>query len=122
MSAAHDDYFACRCGAMRLDIDAGRFGSRQGDENILVYRRKVSAFELRPQATYRVIAAFADYDKRMHEVGERWKFLRQSFLPYEDGLSLFVERGGQEIQIRLQCRDEEQNAIVQAFSDFVVEE
>ena len=38
MCAAHDDYFHCRCGAMRLDIDAGRFGSRHGDENILVYR------------------------------------------------------------------------------------
>ena len=83
---------------------------------------KFTAYALRQQATYRVIAAFGDYDKRLHPVGERWEFLRQSFLPYEDGLSLFVEREGQEVQIRLQCRDEEQNPIVQAFSDFVTEE
>jgi hypothetical protein len=38
MCAAHNDYFSSRCGAMRLDFDAGRFGSRHGDENILVYR------------------------------------------------------------------------------------
>ena len=75
MCAAHDDYFSCRCGAMRLDIDAGRFGSRHGDENILVYRKKFTAYELQPQATYRVIVAFSDYDKRLHPVGERWKFV-----------------------------------------------
>src|SRR5581483_7784594 len=70
-------------------------------------KAKFSAFELRPQTMYRVVVAFADYDKGVHEVGEHWKFLRKSFLPYEDGLSLFVERGsGQETQIRLQCRPE----------------
>jgi hypothetical protein len=31
--------FACTCGAMRLDADAGRFGSRLGDDNVLTYRR-----------------------------------------------------------------------------------
>ena len=31
--------FACSCGAMRLDADAGRFGSRLGDDNVLTYRR-----------------------------------------------------------------------------------
>jgi hypothetical protein len=122
MCAAHDDYFSCRCGSMHLDIDAGRFGSRSGDENILVYRTMFSAYELQPQTTYRVLVAFADYDKKTHQVGERWKFLRKSFLPYEDGLSLIVEWEGRETQIRLQCRDEEQNPIVSAFSDFVTEE
>ena len=39
MCAAQNDYFTCSCGAMHLDIDAGRFGSRHGDENILVYRK-----------------------------------------------------------------------------------
>lgn len=39
MPGPHDDHFECRCGAMDLDRDAGRFGSRYGDENILVYRR-----------------------------------------------------------------------------------
>jgi hypothetical protein len=31
--------FACGCGCMRLDADAGRFGSRLGDDNVLTYRR-----------------------------------------------------------------------------------
>ena len=83
---------------------------------------KFSAFELWPQARYRVVAAFVDYDNVTHEIGERWTFLRKAFLPYEDGLSLFVVENGQEIHIRLQSRDEAQGHIVRAFSDFVVEE
>jgi len=40
MPADYDDYFNCNCGAMRLDIDYGRFGSTFGDNNILVYRKR----------------------------------------------------------------------------------
>jgi hypothetical protein len=40
MRADCADFFACACGAMRLDIDSGRFGSRLGDENILVYKKR----------------------------------------------------------------------------------
>jgi len=40
MRADHDDYFNCSCGAMHLDIDAGRFGSQFGDNAILTYRRQ----------------------------------------------------------------------------------
>ena len=39
MPADFDDYFNCSCGAMHLDRDAGRFGSRFGDEAILTYRK-----------------------------------------------------------------------------------
>lgn len=39
MSADFNDYFNCDCGSMHLDIDAGRFGSWHGDENIIVYRK-----------------------------------------------------------------------------------
>jgi len=85
-------------------------------------RLKFSAFELEPHSMYRVVARFVDYDKVAHEVGERWRFLRKAFLPYEDGLSLFVEQDGRETHIRMQCREEEQGQIVNAFSDFVVEE
>ena len=81
-----------------------------------------TAFELWPQAKYRVVAAFVDYDNVSHEVGERWTFLRKAFLPYEDGLSLFVEANGQELHIRMQCRDDAQGPIVHAFSQYVVEE
>ena len=83
---------------------------------------KFTAFELWPQAKYRVVTAFVDYDNIKHEVGERWTFLRKAFLPYEDGLSLFVEQDGQEVHIRLQSRNDAQGHIVGAFSDFVVEE
>jgi hypothetical protein len=83
---------------------------------------KFTAFDLWPQAKYRVVAAFVDYDHVTHEVGERWTFLRKAFLPYEDGLSLFVEENGREIHIRMQCRDDAQGQIVHAFSDYVVEE
>jgi len=83
---------------------------------------KFSAFELWPRARYRVVTAFVDYDNVTHEVGERWTFLGRAFLPYEDGLSLFVEENGREIHIRMQCRDDAQGQIVNSFSDFVVEE
>jgi hypothetical protein len=83
---------------------------------------KFTAFELWPQARYRVIAPFVDFDNVTHEIGERWTFLNKAFLPYEDGLSLFVERNGEQQHIRLQCRDDAQAHIVHAFSDFVVEE
>jgi hypothetical protein len=36
--ADHASYFSCACGAMRLDFDAGRFGSSGGDQAILTYR------------------------------------------------------------------------------------
>lgn len=81
-----------------------------------------TAFDLWPQAKYRVVTAFVDYDNVSHEVGERWTFLRKAFLPYEDGLSLFVEENGQEVHIRLQSREETQGQIVRAFSEYVVEE
>jgi uncharacterized protein DUF3601 len=44
-----------------------------------------SAFELRRNATYRVIAAFVDYDGNTHEVGERWTFIRDFYLPTKTG-------------------------------------
>lgn len=39
MPADHASNYACECGAMYLDVDAGRFGSRLGDENVLVYEK-----------------------------------------------------------------------------------
>lgn len=39
MPADFNDYFSCACGAMTLDFDAGRFGSRFGDQAIRTYRR-----------------------------------------------------------------------------------
>ena len=68
---------------------------------------------LKPGHTYEVRAAFVDHDGSEHAVGERWLFLGYSYLPYDDGLSLFVSLDGHhEWHIRLQDREEEQGAIV----------
>ena len=81
--------------------------------------REFTASDLVPGTTYRVKAVFQDYDRQTHEVGECWRFLEKNFVPYEDGLSLFVETDGRSIQIRLQWRPDAQGAIIDRFSDFV---
>ena len=83
--------------------------------------RKFTAADLLPGRTYRVVAAFEDYDGRIHAVGESWRFLRKNFIPYDDGLSLFVEREGRVVQIRLQWLATAQGKIIDGFSDFVEE-
>ncbi len=84
-------------------------------------QRKFTAADLIPGQTYRVITGFKDYDGVIHSAGETWKFLEKSFLPYEDGLSLFVEKDGQKTQFRLQWREESQGRIIDGFSGFVEE-
>jgi hypothetical protein len=79
------------------------------------------AANLTPGQTYRVIAPFMDYDGVIHPVGECWRFVNKAFLPCEDGLSLFIEKNGQNIMIRLQWRPETQGQIIDNFSDFVDE-
>ncbi len=71
--------------------------------------------------TYRVVAAFDDYDGIAHPVGEYWRFVDKNFLPYEDGLTLTVEREKRQVQIRLQWREETQGEVISRFSDFVEE-
>jgi Domain of unknown function (DUF3601) len=69
---------------------------------------------------YEVIREFADHDKDVHPVGESWVFLGHSFVPYHDGLSLFVSLDGvQEWQIRLQWIAEEQAGIINALQHYV---
>ena len=69
---------------------------------------------------YRVIKAFRDFDGAEHPVGEEWRFIGSSFLPYEDGLSVFVEDAdGSEWHIRLCRRPEDQGEICQRFTDYV---
>lgn len=77
---------------------------------------------LRAGRRYRVTSAFVDYDRDLHPVGETWFFLGASFLPYDDGVSLFVSFDeGQEWQIRLQWRPEEQGHILDALADYLAE-
>ena len=86
-----------------------------------LFKRKFTAADLVSGQTYRVIKTFTDYDGTVHPVGESWRFVKKSFLPYEDGLSLFVERNKQNVSFRLQWRPEAQGEIIDNFSDFVAE-
>jgi hypothetical protein len=81
----------------------------------------VTSFKhLRSGALCVVRTAFTDYDGALHPAGETWAFQRHSFLPYEDGLSLFVSGpDGTERQIRLQWRPEAQGAIIDDLARFV---
>jgi len=84
-------------------------------------KRKFTAADLIPGQTYCVITTFKDYDGIIHPVGECWRFVGKNFLPYDDGLSLLVERNGQNVPFRLQWRAETQGQIIDDFSDFVEE-
>jgi hypothetical protein len=84
-------------------------------------KRKFTATDLVPGQIYRVIIAFKDYDGVLHPIGEYWRFIKKNFLPYEDGLTLIIERDGQEISFRLQWRAETQSQVIDNFSDFVTE-
>lgn len=82
--------------------------------------QRFTAAELIPGQTYCVIHNFIDYDGMVHPLGECWRFTEKSFLPYEDGLSLFVEKDGEKVSFRLQWRPETQEQIIDNFSDYVV--
>ena len=84
-------------------------------------KRTIHATKLTPGKTYRVIAEFSDYDGRVHTIGESWRFIEHNFVPYEDGLTISIERDGQKSVIRLQWRPETQEAIIDNFSDYVEE-
>lgn len=84
-------------------------------------KKSFTAASLTPGQTYEVTAAFMDYDGFIHPVGERWRFLSKNFLPYEDGLTLIVEKEGQREWIRLQWRAEAQDKIIDEFSNYVSE-
>ncbi len=84
-------------------------------------QRKFPASDLLPGHIYHVTTAFKDYDGTLHPVGESWRFIDKSFLPYEDGLTLNVDRNGQQVSIRLQWRYESQGQIIDDFSDYVEE-
>jgi hypothetical protein len=69
---------------------------------------------------YRVIRAFTDYDDHLHPPGESWTYLGHNFVPYHDGLSLFVSLDGErEWQIRLSWLPEDQGQIIDALGDYL---
>ncbi|HEY9715600.1 MAG TPA: DUF3601 domain-containing protein [Chroococcales cyanobacterium] len=99
MPADCNDYFDCRCKSMHLDIDAGRFGSNHGDQNILRYR-KATAEEfgaltaLTPGSSIEVIRDFKDFDGHTHRVGSPFnRFKEYNFVPYHGGYTFYFENG-----------------------------
>jgi hypothetical protein len=84
-------------------------------------QRKFTAVDLIPGKSYRVLKSFEDYDGFSHPVGEQWRYIDKSFLPYEDGLTLKIELNGQLTGLRLQWRDDRQAPIIDDFSNYVQE-
>ena len=69
---------------------------------------------------YRVVKLFCDFDGDVHSVGEEWRFIGSSFLPHDDGLSIFVADDDEsEWHIRLCWRPNEQQQICENFRDYV---
>jgi len=91
-------------------------------KNLFAGKRIFTAFDLTPGRIYRVTKAFTDFDKSVHNIGESWIFISKSFLPYEDGLTIFIEQNGSKRSFRMQARLEEQDEIIANFSSYVDEE
>ncbi|MBK7454213.1 MAG: DUF3601 domain-containing protein [Anaerolineales bacterium] len=84
-------------------------------------KQRFTAADLIRGQNYIVKTTFEDYDGAIHRIGEQWRFIEKDFLPYDEGLSLFVEMNEQKVQIRLQWRDETQGKIINNFSNYVQE-
>lgn len=69
---------------------------------------------------YVIAKSFRDYDNYPYEEGNTLEFIGSSFVPYEDGLSLFFIYKDREKQIRLQVRPEAQQEIVQNLQEYLV--
>lgn len=68
---------------------------------------------LRIGERYEVATEFSDYDGMLHPVGESWLFRGHGFLPYEDGLSLFVSPDDATLRhVRLHWTTEDQGEII----------
>lgn len=75
---------------------------------------------------YQVVKAFADFDGDEHPVGETWRFEGHSFLPYDDGLSLYVTRpldittaDAAPHQIRMRWTPEDQGEVIDHLDAYI---
>ena len=69
---------------------------------------------------YEVVHAFTDFDGDEHPPGESWTYLGHNFVPYEDGLCLFVTMDGErEWNLRMCWRPEDQGPVIDHFKDYV---
>jgi hypothetical protein len=69
---------------------------------------------------YRVVRAFIDHDGGQHLEGETWVFQSTHFVPYHDGLTLHVRVHGVPQVYRLQWLPEEQAALIENFTNYVM--
>ncbi len=75
---------------------------------------------LTPGRKYRIAKPFRDFDGELHPEGETWIYLGRNFLPYEDGLSLFVSLDGPlEWHIRMRWTPEDQGLIIDKLSEYI---
>lgn len=75
--------------------------------------------ELQQGSTYAVVSEFVNYDGITHTIGETWPVQEITFLPYHDGLSLFVIENGQKKQYLFQEIAEEQEKLISNFMEHV---
>lgn len=85
-------------------------------------RRQFTAADMISGKRYWVRKPFTDYDGSLHAPGENWIFAGKDFLPYEDGLTIYVKRDQRDHTFRMQWRDETQGDVISNFSEYVEEE
>lgn len=102
-------------------LNAERFEAKGGLITVAQTQPESKAFKhLAPGKRYCVAKSFVDYDGEIHPIGENWIYLSHSFLPHDDGLSLFVSLDGErQRQIRLQWRDDQQGALIENLEDYI---
>jgi hypothetical protein len=84
--------------------------------------RKFTAVDMVIGKGYRVVKPFTDFDGAIHDSGERWIFTGKNFLPYDDGLTVYVKRDDRDHTFRMQWRDDAQGDVISNFSDYVIQE
>jgi hypothetical protein len=77
---------------------------------------------LAPGRRYQVVQAFHDFDHGLHAPCESWIYLGHNFVPYHDGLVLFVQLddAGQS-SIRLQWGPDEQGHLIENLEQYLAE-
>ena len=69
---------------------------------------------------YRVVQPFSDYSGYLHPIGEEWMFLGYSFVPYDEGLSLFITFNQlEEWNIPMLYNENGQQDIIESFSEYI---
>jgi hypothetical protein len=82
--------------------------------------RKEPFKHLLPRQRYKIVKVFVDFDGLEHQPGRLLTFIGSSFLPHDDGLTLYFEYIGEQISFRLQWREEAQAVIIENLENYFV--